>query len=157
MKKLSPILLFGLLALLFACTGPVEETAEVEEVPVVQEPVSSSEQSEEVLNNHLAAFMANDLEAVMVDYSDNSVVITPDSTYNGLEQIKGLFSSLFPAFPTEGTTIELDKMVIENEVAYIIWHGSSPSVDVPFATDTFIIEDGKIQRQTFAGIINPKE
>lgn len=48
-------------------------------------------------------------------------------------------------------------MVIDNELAFIVWNGDSPVFDVPFATDTFVIVDGKIQKQTFAGVLNPKE
>ena len=62
---------------------------------------------------------------------------------------------MFPAFPSEGTVLEIDRMVIENELAYIVWHAKTPTVEVPLGTDTFIIEDGKIKLQTFAGVINP--
>ena len=51
----------------------------------------------------------------------------------------------------------MDNMVIENEVVYIIWYCSTPSLDIPLGTDTFIIKDGKINVQTFAAVLNPVE
>jgi hypothetical protein len=159
MKLLLKSLILVTLIFSFSCKETTEQkaTEEVVEEAVVAEPAISSEKTQAVLIHHLETFGANDLAGVVSDYTTESVVVTPDSTYTGLEQIEGFFAGLFPAFPTEGTTINLDKMVVDNELAYIIWHGESPVFDVPFATDTFIIVDGKIIKQTFAGVLNPKE
>lgn len=119
------------------------------------EPVSSSERSQKVVEHHLGSFGSNDLAAVMEDYTEESIVATPDTTFVGLQQIEGFFASLFPLFPTEGTVLELDRMFIENDLAYIVWHASTPSVSVPLGTDTYIILNDKITKQTFAGVINP--
>jgi hypothetical protein len=51
----------------------------------------------------------------------------------------------------------MDKMIIENELAYIVWHAKTPTIEIPLGTDTFIIKSGKIKRQTFAAVINPIE
>ena len=160
MKTLIKILFLSFTALTFACTSPAPPQTEQTEEPLEEESMTEhvidAGQTAAVLEHHLNSFGANDLEAILEDYTDESILITQDSTYVGLEQIKGLFVGLFPAFPTGESEINLDKMVINNEMAFIVWHGSSPSVEVPFATDTFIIMDGKIVRQSFAGIINPK-
>jgi hypothetical protein len=150
MKKPFYLSLITLLFIINGCSTPAEQPVEE-----AQEPISSNERSQKVLEHHLGSFGANDLAAVMEDYSEESILITPDSTFTGLAAIEGFFSGLIPAFPTEGTTLELDKMVIENELAYIIWHATTPTLEVPLGTDTFIIENDKIVRQTFAGVINP--
>ncbi|MBN8858042.1 MAG: hypothetical protein J0H29_06620 [Sphingobacteriales bacterium] len=49
----------------------------------------------------------------------------------------------------------MEKKVINDNLVCIVWHGRSPSLEVSFATDTFIIENGKILRQTFAGQLKP--
>lgn len=49
----------------------------------------------------------------------------------------------------------MDKAVVDNAVAYILWHATTPTIEVPLGTDTFVILDGKIKFQTFAGVINP--
>ena len=154
MFKPIQVLSLGILAILFACTAQVEQTAEVEtEAP--KAPMRSSEKTKEVIEHHLSAFGQNDLQGVLSDYTDESIILTPDATIKGLAEIEPFFAGLFEGFPTDGTDFSLDKMTVENEIAYIIWHATTPSLDVPFGTDTFVVEDGKIVRQTFAGVINP--
>ena len=156
MKNLSPFYLL-IICFFFACSNVNEaETTESTESEMAGEPTEKVD-LQAVLNHHLGAFMANDLDEVLFDYTDESIIMTPDSTYTGLEQIGGLFSSLFPLFPTEGTSIEPDKIEFFDNMAYLVWHGESPSVSVPLGTDTFVFVDGKIHRQTFTGVINPKE
>ena len=38
----------------------------------------------------------------------------------------------------------------------LVWSAASPTVSVPLGTDTFVVRDGKIVFQTFAGQIVPK-
>ena len=158
MKTLLKITFLAIAILNFNCKESTKQVAEEVVTELEQAvPVSSTEQSKSVIDHHIRAFLANDLEAVVLDYTEESVVITPDTMVVGLEGVKSLFAGLFKAFPSESTTIETDKVVIENELVYLIWHGKSSVVEVPFGTDTFIIENDKIQRQTFSGIINPIE
>lgn len=112
--------------------------------------------TESVLDHHLDAFANQKLDAVMEDYDDDSVVITNMGTFRGLEEIEGLFSDLFAEFSQPGSEIEVTKEEIEDDLAYITWHGETPDNDYEFATDTFIIRDGIIETQTFAGKTEPK-
>ena len=118
-------------------------------------PAISKEKTSEVFDRHFKAFLENDMELMMADYADDAVLILPDTTYTGKEQIKSSFINAFKMFPKEGSNLTLDKKTIDKNIAYIIWHGKSPGWEVSFATDTFVIEDGKIQRQTFAAVMNP--
>lgn len=159
MKHFIKLLFLSVLVVNFCCKQAAEEPVAEEAVAeaVEEAPAISSDTTKEVLVRHLEAFGANDLAGIMADYAEEAILVTPDSTYTGQAAIEGLFTGLFPAFPTGETTINLDKMVIDNELAFIVWNGDSPVFDVPFATDTFVIVDGKIQKQTFAGVLNPKE
>lgn len=112
--------------------------------------------TESVLDHHLDAFTNQKLDAVMEDYSDDSVVITNMGTFSGLEEIEGLFSDMFSEFSQAGSDIEVTKQEIEGDLAYITWHGETPDNDYELATDTFIIRDDIIEKQTFAGKIEPK-
>ena len=155
MKKILTIFICSAL-FVCSCTAPVEyneESSQTEEVS--SEAVINQETTQKVLDHHLAAFGANDLDAIMEDYADEATLITPDSTFHGKEQIMNFFEGLFPSFPSEGTAFTIDKAVVDNEVAYILWHATTPTIEVPLGTDTFIILDGKIKIQTFAGVINP--
>jgi hypothetical protein len=107
--------------------------------------------SKNLLMHHLSSFLNNDLETLMSDYTNESVLITQHTTYKGIEEIKTFFVGLITHFPKQGSSFELDKMVVNDGVAFIVWHANTPSVNVPLGTDTFIIKDDKIYRQTFAG------
>ncbi len=118
-------------------------------------PVSpvSEEKTKEVLDHHWVAFQGNDLEETMKDYTEESVLITPDVTYKGLAEIRQNFVNAFAAFPRDSTTMTLTKSIVVNDVGYIIWSAKTPNFELSFGTDTFIIHDGKIVRQTYAGVV----
>lgn len=107
--------------------------------------------SKDILMRHLSSFRENDLQAVISDYTNESVLITQDAIYKGPDEIKVFFTGLIAQFPKQKSSFELDKVIVNDELVYIVWHGKTPSLDIPFATDTFIIKNGKILRQTFAG------
>ena len=110
-----------------------------------------SKDSRNIIMHHLASFQDNNLEAVITDYTNESVLITQEATYNGPAEIKEFFAALMIHFPKQRCSFELDKVVVNNELVYIVWHANTPSLEVPLGTDTFIIKEGKIYQQTFAG------
>jgi predicted SnoaL-like aldol condensation-catalyzing enzyme len=105
----------------------------------------------DIVMHHLVSFQNNDLEALVADYTNESVLVTHDAIYSGQEEIRDFFAALMVHFPKQQSSFEMDKMVVYDELVYIVWHANTPSLDVPLGTDTFIIRDGKIDRQTFAG------
>ncbi len=107
--------------------------------------------SRNVLQHHLNSFQENDLEGILSDFTNESVLITPEKNYTGLEEIKEFFVNLLSHFPKQKSSFEIEKTVIQDDLVYIVWHGKTPSLEIPFATDTFIIKNGMIHRQTFAG------
>ena len=108
--------------------------------------------TKEVLDHHWNTFQTNDLDGVMADYTDESILVTPDKTFKGLAEIRENFVGAFAAFPKDSTEMKLHKSVITQDVAYIIWEAAGPKVKISYGTDTFIIKDGKIVRQTYAGV-----
>lgn len=102
--------------------------------------------TEEVLQNHLQA-AGKGVDAIMEDFTEESVMITHDATYHGLEEIRGFFSALLDPLPEEFLdAFTVTRRVVIDEVAYIIWE-ARPWVES--ATDTFVVRDGKIRYQTF--------
>ena len=126
-----------------------------EKKTVADVAVVSEEATSKVLDHHWEAFKANDLEATMADYTDESVLITPDKTYKGLKEIRENFIFAFSVFPKDSSTLKLNKSVVQQDVGYIIWEASAPKLKLSFGTDTFIIQNGKIIRQTYAGVAAP--
>jgi len=119
--------------------------------------VGINQQTEKTLLRHWRAFGAGDIEAIMADYAEDAVLITRDATLKGHAQIRSLFSQISEnIFPPGSTSLNLTNQVVEGEIAYILWSGSSPHYNAPLATDTFVMRDGKIVAQTFAAQLEGK-
>ncbi|MBZ6496387.1 nuclear transport factor 2 family protein [Natrinema longum] len=110
-----------------------------------------------VLEHHLSTFGEQDLAGVMEDYTEESVVVTNMGTFEGLDEIEGLFEDLFAEFSQEGATIDMQQETVEDEFAYIVWQAETPENVYEFATDTFYIPDDEILFQSFAGKRSPKD
>lgn len=101
----------------------------------------------DVLMHHMTTLMAGQLDELMHDYTDESVVMSPDHTFHGLAEIRAFFQASIAGTPPElikaVVTIHQD---IHGEVAYVVWK-AEPFLKI--ATDTLVVHDGKILAQTF--------
>ena len=140
-------------AVFFACDEhPVDPGGEQPPCgPIVDQQITQA-----VLDNHLTGFALRDVNKIMFDYTEGSVLVTPEGVFRGLDEIETYYENLLPAFPSDGTLFNVDIQTVEQNVAYIVWHAETPALNVPLGTDTFIVEDGKIMRQTFVAQIQPK-
>jgi hypothetical protein len=149
------------LALVWGCSGntSTQDTPNSQQTLSSQDaPASTSEdKTKEVLEHHWEAFIQNNMEAVMADYTEESVLITPDKTFRGLAEIQKNFEDAYVKFPKDQTRFQLTKSVIERDVAYILWQAETPTFDLTYATDTFVIRDGKIISQTYAGVSKARQ
>jgi ketosteroid isomerase-like protein len=110
-----------------------------------------------VLDHHLAAFGAGDTDEILKDYTDESVMVTPNGVTRGPDALRPVFNELFTGLFAPGTyEFGMDAMEVEGEVAFIAWHATCGEADVPLGTDTFLVRDGKIAVQTLAAQIVPK-
>ncbi|MCB0212104.1 MAG: methyltransferase domain-containing protein [Anaerolineae bacterium] len=112
-------------------------------------------QTEEVLNSHIYAFAQGDVEALLADYAEEAIFLTPEGLLRGKAQIRHLFEQLLADFPP-GSDVEIAQQIIDDEVAYVVWSGESERLKIPFATDTLLVRDGKIVIQTFAAQVEVK-
>ena len=110
-----------------------------------------------VLDHHLQAFLAGDLDGVMEDYTDESAFITQGRQAHGLAEIRANYEHLLGGPFKHGTyTLTQDDEQISGDTAYIVWHADCAAVTIPIASDTFIVRDGKIAVQTVALKLEPK-
>ena len=115
-----------------------------------------STETEAVIDHHLEAFSSGDIDELMLDYTDNSVLITPERTLNNLNEICALFNKFITDVMPPGCDFELSKKIISGDIAYLIWSAESDNYKIPFGTDTFVIKDGKIATQTVAMVLELK-
>ena len=109
-------------------------------------------------DNHFAAFGAQDVPKILLDYTGTSQVTVYDATtgkksvYTGLTEIEECFTELFAALPDLSS---LGAPVVQVEegpfgMVYLVWE--CPSSGFTHATDTFMFEaeTGKIDKQMVA-------
>lgn len=120
----------------------------------LKEPGTPGNVSRAILMRHLNAFLEHDMKTLMSDYTEDSVMVTQQGTFTGLKEIEGFFTELMVYFPRLQSSFELDKTVVVDEWLLIVWHAKTPYLETSFATDTFIMKEGKISLQTFAGQLN---
>ena len=112
--------------------------------------------TEDILNHHLASFGGGDLDGIMTDYTDASVLFTQSGTLTGPAAIRELFAGMFAEFAKPGASFNMITQSIEGEVAFIVWSAETADNIYELATDTFVVRNGKIAYQTLAGKIVPR-
>jgi hypothetical protein len=111
--------------------------------------------TEVVVNRHLQAFGAGDLDDILADYADDARLFTPFGMVRP-EDLADLFKRLFAEFGKPGTTFDLKYQVVEGDIGFIVWSAETADNEYEFATDTFVVRNGKIASHTFAAKIRPK-
>ena len=110
----------------------------------------------DVLDRHLKSFADRDVEGVMADYSPEAVLFVPDGPLLGSDAIRPLFQALVSEFAKPGSSFAIEQQYIEGDHAYILWSVETADNWYEFATDTFVVRNGKIVAQSFAAKIRPK-
>ena len=110
----------------------------------------------DVLTHHLNCFGKGDLNGMMADYAAESKFFTPDGLLRGSEAIRRFFARLFEEFAKPGMSLEMLRKEVDGDTAYIVWKAETADNRFELGTDTFIVQNGKIVTQTFAGKISPK-
>ena len=111
--------------------------------------------TQQVFDNHQAAFQSGDMAQLMADYADDAVMLLLDNVAVGKEAIQALYVSLIGGFP--GLKLSFDKTAVEGDLFLLQYSGDSDVATIPYGVATFIIQDDKIQRQTEWFVVVPKE
>ena len=102
--------------------------------------------TEAVIRNHLRAATIG-VDAILEDYTEDSVLVTHDATYRGPAEIRRFFTALFEDLPAGFfKTMKVNRAEFVGDHGYILWERQPI---IPRATDTFVVRDGKILFQTF--------
>jgi ketosteroid isomerase-like protein len=112
--------------------------------------------TKEVLDHHLKCFAERDLNGILSDYATGAVLFTPGGPLMGTDAITPLFQAMFAEFGKPGATFTMQHQSVEGDYAYILWTAETADNVYEICTDTFVVRDGKIVAQSFAGKIVPK-
>ena len=117
-------------------------------------PPPREQQALALFHRHVAAFTSGNLDAVLNDFGEHAVVITPDGVFEGPEQIRALYGGLLAEFGTidrgDSPGLTLDALHVRHDMIFITWHAESMHKVFPFGTDTFLCKDDRFERQTIA-------
>jgi len=102
-------------------------------------PTQVDNTTRQVLEHHLGALTAGDLDAILGDYTDDSTLIGPDGPVRGRQAIRAFFESGLDSLFKPGTyEFTMDKTQVADDIAYIslarelrsgghrVWHGYVP-------------------------------
>ena len=103
--------------------------------------------TEAVLEHHLQAIAAGDLKGVLADYTEDSVLLTPNGPLKGLKALGEFFGAFGQNMPDFMDGFRMLRRDVVGDVAYIVWE--SPKY-VVLGTDTCVDRNGRIVTQTFA-------
>ena len=102
--------------------------------------------TEAVIQHHGQALTSGNLDEVLENYTEDSVLFTPTETYKGLERIKAAFVAIMKMLPSEAVAnFKHIKQEIHGEYVYLLW---TALPTIPFAGDAFHIHNGKIMIQS---------
>jgi len=108
----------------------------------------------DVFHRHVAAFTSGNLDAVLGDFGEHSVVITPDGIFAGRERIRALYAGLLAEFGVidrgDSPGLTIDALHVRDDMLFITWHAESRHHRFPFGTDTFIGDGDTFARQTIS-------
>lgn len=104
-------------------------------------------------DNHFAAFGSQNVDQILLDYTDESVVTVynvksgKQDVYKGLAQVEtcfeGLFATLHDLSRLEAPVIDVNEGAVGS--VFLMW--KCPSSGVDLATDTFLFEGPKVAKQ----------
>ena len=102
--------------------------------------------TEAVLKHHDEALVSRNIEGIMEDYVDDSVIFTPSGSFKGLDAIRANFTGVLQMMaPEVMANMKTIKQDIDGEYGYVLW---SAAPAIPFAGDTFHVHNGKIVMQS---------
>ncbi|BBP43824.1 nuclear transport factor 2 family protein [Thiosulfativibrio zosterae] len=112
--------------------------------------------TESILKHHFEAFDRQDLPDLLSDYAENALLLVHEKCYQGHTEISVFFKDFMQNQLVAESDFELQVMQVVDNLGYIVWRATTPTQTFEMATDTFVIQDGKIQQQTFARLLTSK-
>jgi len=113
--------------------------------------------TEKVLMHHLESFGKYDIDELMKDYCEHSVVLVGKDKYTGLKEIRAMLEHFITTVIPQGSPFEIGSLQVSNKIAYTTWRSSSKTHLFPLGSDTYYIRHGKILVQTVALYVIPKK
>jgi hypothetical protein len=110
---------------------------------------------QEVFEHHGQALVAGDIDAIVSDYADDAVFITPGGVLRGKEGVRQGFVKLLADLPSAEWA--LPTMLFEDDILLLEWKAESAKAKADDGLDTFVFRDGLIRVQTVRYTLVPND
>jgi SnoaL-like domain len=101
---------------------------------------------QEVFQHHAEALGGEDIDAIVSDYADDAIFMTPEGVLRGKAGVRQAFEKLTSELP--GARWELPTQLYEDDILLLEWKATSSETKVEDGIDTFVFRDGLISVQT---------
>ena len=82
----------------------------------------STRQTEATLESHLHAFFNKNIDGVVADYAEDSVLIIQAGPLRGIAEIRNFFAHFITTLPTSFLdAFKMQRREFVGEVGYIVW------------------------------------
>ncbi len=109
---------------------------------------------EEVFAHHVQTLGAEDLDGILMDYTESSYLVNPSGVLHGKSAIRGFFADLINAVPQAKWDV---KTIYVEDILFLEWTADSKVASISDGVDTFIFKDGMIHIQTVRDTVVPKK
>jgi hypothetical protein len=95
---------------------------------------------QEVFQHHAEALGAEDIDAIVSDYADDAIFMTPDGVLRGKDGVRRAFEKLTSEVP--GARWELPTQLYEDDILLLEWKATSSESKIEDGIDTFVSATG---------------
>lgn len=101
--------------------------------------------TEDAIRAHIKA-LGQRLEDIVSGYSKDAILLTPEESYQGTEQIREYYRAFMrDTLPLLVSSYSLQRFDVIGEAGYLTW-SALPSI--PLGTDTILVHEGSIVLHT---------
>jgi uncharacterized protein (TIGR02246 family) len=101
---------------------------------------------QEIFQSHGKALLAEDLDGIVANFTDDAVFITPGGVRRGKDGVREAFTGLFADLPHAKWDLKI--RTFEGDILFLEWSAQSDTNRGEDGVDTFVFRDGLICAQT---------
>ena len=106
--------------------------------------------ADQVFDHHLSVFGEGNIDEILTDYTEETIMIYGDKSWRGLDGAREFFRMWLDDLIPVGSRFEVLTRIAVEDCLYITWQAESSRYRFDFGTNTFLIQNGKVMRQTVA-------
>jgi hypothetical protein len=108
---------------------------------------------QEIFEHHGRAVSEGDLDALVADYAEDAVVITPQGVVRGRPAIVEAFTAMLGQIPD--AKLDVSTQVYADDILLVEWSATGSTARITEGADTFVFRDGEIRAQTVRYKLEP--